>query len=202
MSLGRAVKALLERDPDQIREVFQNEPSINQCEIEIDKEGHECLALGQPMAADLRLVTMILKINTNLERMGDHAFNIAERAQALLREPALEVYLQIPQMARETLCMVEDALESFQTGDVDLARSVLRRDDTVDAYNDGLYNELEAVLLPKNPAIIKAGMNLVMVGHNLERIADLANNIAEDVIYLKEGKEVRHHTEKTSSGQS
>jgi phosphate transport system protein len=190
-AIDKSVHALIERNGILAEEVIENEKIINQLEIKIDEAGHKCLALGQPMAVDLRLITVILKINTDLERMGDHAVNIAERALKMLREPALDRYVQAPEMAKVAQKMLSDALLSFQKGDAELARSVLCRDDEVDAYNDNLYLDIEEVL-QKDPSITKAGMNLLMIGHNLERIADLANNIAEDVIYLKEGKEVRH----------
>ncbi len=192
-AVHKANLALLERQLDAAREVLKEEAVINQLEIQIDDHGHSCLALGQPMAVDLRLITVILKMNTDLERIGDHAVNIAERSLKISREPTLENYVQIPEMARATQKMLSDALISFKKGDVALAHSVLERDDEIDAFNNSLYEELEEILR-LHPAVTKAGMNLVMIGHNFERIADLANNIAEDVIYLKQGKEVRHHS--------
>ena len=195
-SIDKAVKALFERDEDLANSVFQDEKIINQAELEIDGDGHSLLALGQPMASDLRTISMILKINTDLERMGDHAVNIAERALLLLKEPPLNMNIHLPEMAVAAQGMVHDALDSFVTGEIGLARSVLKRDDEVDAYNDGLYYQLTTIM-EKDSNLTKLGINLVMIGHNIERIADLANNIAEDVIYMKQGKEVRHHAEQS-----
>lgn len=193
-TIEKAIRSLLERDPHLTEEVFLDEKIINQFEIEIDADGHSLFALGQPMAIDLRLITMILKINTDLERIGDHAVNIAERTLVLIKEPPLRMNMHLPEMAAATEAMVRNALDSFFKGDVDLARSVLKSDDTVDAYNDGLYSQL-TTMMEKDPTLTKVGVNLIMIGHNLERVADLANNIAEDLLYMKQGIEVRHRAE-------
>ncbi len=192
--ISKAVDALLDRNLELAAQVFEEEKDINQLEIEIDDKGHALLALCQPMAVDLRLIAAILKINTDLERMGDHAVNIAERAISLIKETPFMVNVRLPEMAIATKKMLRDALDSFVDGNVDLAQNVLKRDDEVDNYNDNLYAQLEK-LMEKNPVLVKSGMNIVMVGHNLERIADLANNIAEGAIYMKQGKEVRHHVD-------
>jgi len=196
-AIEKAVDALLNHNRRFAEEVIEEEERINQFEIEIDDKGHSLSALGQPMASDLRLVTAILKINTDLERMGDHAVNIAERTLALFKEPSFDLDLYLPEMARAVLNMLTDALNAFMNEDAELARSVLRKDDEVDTYNDELYTQLSA-LMEKKPLLVKSGINLIMIGHNLERIADLANNIAEDVVYLKQGKEVRHRVETKS----
>ena len=193
-TIQKAITALLNRDGELAKKVFEGEGLINQLEIEIDNEGHSLFAQGQPMAVDLRLITMILKINTDLERMGDHAVNIAERTLALIKDPPLKMNVHLPEMAEATKKMVRNALDSFVNADAETARNVLKQDDEVDAYNDGLYSQLTTIM-EKDPTLVKTGLNLVMVGHNLERIADLANNIAEDVIYMKQGKEVRHRIE-------
>lgn len=195
-AIKKAIDAVLQRNEDLAEEVFREEKIINRLEIEIDDRGHSFLALEQPMASDLRLLTMILKIDTDLERMGDHAVNIAERALFLAKEPPLKMMemIYLPEMAEAVQRMLKDALDSFIHEEVCRARNVLERDDEVDALNDNLYLQL-GKMMAKDPMIVKTGMNLVMIGHNLERIADLANNIAEDVIYMKEGKEVRHRVE-------
>lgn len=190
-SIRNAVQALLLRNSDLAGTVIKNEEQINRHEIEIDEQGHQLVALFQPMAVDLRILVMILKINTDLERMGDHAVNIAERALFLNEEPPLETNLHLREMADGAIQMASDALRAFSFGDAALARVVLKQDDRVDSYNDSLYARL-ADLMEKDPVIAKIGMNLFMVGHNLERIADLAVNIAENVIYMKRGEEVRH----------
>lgn len=193
-AIEKTMEALLQRSEEHAHAVFEDEKQINQLEIEIDEAGHSLLALAQPMAGDLRLITMILKINTDLERMGDHAVNIAERSQTLLGEPRLQIDFPIEKMTEEVQRMVRDALDSFMNENIDLARRVLQNDDKIDDYNGELYRAMMA-RMQKDPDSIQRALNLVMVSHNLERIADLANNIAEDTIYLKQGKEVRHHFE-------
>ena len=198
-AIEKSIDALLHRNRNFAQQVIEEERMINQLELAIDDKGHSLSALGQPVAVDLRVLTAILKINTDLERMGDHAVNIAERALALLKEFQLnETDLRLPDMAQATLQMVTDALNSFVTGDVGLARNVLQYDDEIDAFNDELYFQV-TLSMQKKPSLIRAGINLIMIGHNLERIADLANNIAEDVVYMKQGKEVRHHVETAES---
>jgi phosphate transport system protein len=186
-----------ERSTERIRGVFENEKKINQLEIEIDEMGHALLALAQPMAGDLRLITMILKINTDLERMGDHAVNIAEKSQALLADPPLDFDFPVKDMAEASQRMVRDSLDSFMNENTELARKVLQSDDKIDDYNDRLYEVMVAKMEKESPAIRRA-LAIIMIGRNLERIADLANNLAEDTIYLKQGKEVRHHCEDAS----
>lgn len=193
-AIEKAIAALFTRNRELARTVIEEENRINQLEVEIDDESHRLSALGQPMAGDLRLISAILKINTDFERLGDHAVNIAERAFLLLEEPMVETRVHLPEMAALTRQMLNDAIASLVHENVELARSVLKRDDEVDEYNDALYFKFEE-LMEKDALMIRVGMNLVMVGHNLERIADLANNIAEDVIYMKQGKEVRHRFE-------
>lgn len=193
-TIEKSTRALLTRDTLLVQEVMEQEKTINRLEIEIDQQGHQLSALWQPMAGDLRLITSVLKINTDFERLGDHAVNIAERTVLILEEPHLEAAVQLPEMVRAVNQVLSDALLSLKFEDVDLARRVLMRDDEVDNYNDQLYQQLEG-MMERDPNITRAGINLIMIGHNLERIADLANNIAEDVIYMKQGREVRHHTE-------
>jgi phosphate transport system protein len=139
---------------------------------------------------------MILKINTDLERMGDHAVNIAQQSQGLLKETPLKMDFPLEEMAKHTQRMVRDALDCFMNENVDLARKVLESDDKIDDLNDKLYEDM-AALMEKDPSSVRRALHLIMIGRNLERIADLANNIAEDTIYLKQGKEVRHHFETT-----
>ena len=197
-TIEKAIQALLKRDNVIANQVIAGDRVINQLEIEIDDMGHSLLALDQPMAVDLRNITAILKINTDLERMGDHAVNIAERTLVILKEPPITEKLHLPEMALAAQKMVRDALDAFVSGDVGLARNVLLQDDTVDDYKDEVNVKVEA-LMEKNPSIVRPGMSLIIIAHNLERIADLANNIAEDVIYMRQGKEVRHHIETNPS---
>lgn len=195
-AIEKAVDALLKRSSELAAQVLEDEKIINQLEIEIDEKGHALFALCQPVANDLRLLTMILKINTDLERMGDHAVNIAQRNQILMGESILKTSFPFETMTKDVQRMVRNALDSFMNENVELARKVLASDDAVDDYNDTLYTDMTE-LMQKDPSQVKQAMSLVMIGHNLERIADLANNIAEDTIYLKQGKEVRHHFETT-----
>jgi len=195
-TVEKAVEALSKRSPELAAAVLEDEKTINLLEIEIDEKGHALFALAQPVASDLRLLTMILKINTDLERMGDHAVNIAERSQGLLKEPPLKSDFPLEEMTEHTQHMVRDALDCFMNENVDLARKVLESDDKIDDLNDKLYEDM-AALMEKDPASVRRALHFIMIGRNLERIADLANNIAEDTIYLKQGKEVRHHFETT-----
>ena len=194
--IEKAFEGLSERSEDRVKGVFEDEETINHLEIEIDEKGHAMFALVQPMAGDLRLLTMILKINTDLERMGDHAVNIAEKSQYLFSQPPLKLDIPLGEMAQAAQKMVRDALDCFMNENVELARKVLQSDDKIDNYNDKIYQDM-AALMEKDPSSIRRALCYVMISRNLERIADLANNIAEDTIYLKQGKEVRHHFETT-----
>lgn len=193
-AIEKAFEALSSRSEDRVNAVFEDEKTINLLEIEIDEKGHAMFALVQPMAGDLRLLTMILKINTDLERMGDHAVNIAEKSQYLFGQPPLELDIPIADMAQATQRMVRDALDCFMNENVELARKVLQSDDKIDDYNDKIYADM-TVLMEKDASSVRRALCYVMISRNLERIADLANNIAEDTVYLKQGKEVRHHFE-------
>lgn len=195
-AIEKAVEALSKRSLELAAVVFEDEETINQLEIEIDEKGHSLFALAQPVAGDLRLLSMILKINTDLERMGDHAVNIAQRSQGLLKELPLKIDFPLEEMTGHAQRMVRDALDCFMNENVDLARKVLEGDDKIDGLNDRLY-EVMAALMERDPSAVRRALHLIMIGRNLERIADLANNIAEDTIYLKQGKEVRHHFETT-----
>lgn len=196
-ALSKALEALLEGKNVLAEEVMEDEKAVNDLEMLIDDQGHSMTALMQPLASDLRLVSMILKMNTDLERIGDHAVNIAERAITLHAGNRRTDFFQIPELAKAAQKMLSDAMDAFSKEDLELARSVLKRDDVVDALNDKLYEEV-GQHMQKDPAFVKAGMSLVMIGHNLERIADLANNLAEDIFYLKQGREVRHHSQPQS----
>jgi phosphate transport system protein len=195
-AIEKAVEAILQRSPELAAKVLEDENLINQLEIEIDEKGHALFALAQPVAGDLRLLTMILKINTDLERMGDHAVNIAQRSEGLLKETPLLSSFSIEEMTGCAQRMVRDALDCFMNENIELARKVLESDDKIDELNDRLYEEM-ASRMEKDPSSVRRALHLLIIGRNLERIGDLANNIAEDTIYLKQGKEVRHHFETT-----
>ena len=184
--------ALLERDSAKAQQVIKGDQEINLYEIEIDELGHELIALYQPAAIDLRLITMVLKITNDLERMGDQAVNIAEKALVVNQEAPLKPYEDLPKMAGEVRRMLREALSAFMEKDADKAKAILECDDIVDRLNDKIYEDVQRVLIDK-PEQIRTGVSLIMISHNLERIADLATNLAEDVIFLKRGIDVRHH---------
>lgn len=189
-----SVRSLVKRDPDFSQKVFEAEDRINKMEISIDDMCLKLLALRQPMATDLRLITAAMKIITDLERMGDQAVNIAERAIALNQEPQLKAYIDIPRMAEITQSMVKDVLDAFVNRDSKLARSVCERDDLVDGLNDQVFRELLTYMI-SNPKTITRAAHLVIVCRCLERIADHATNIAEDVIFMVDALVIKHHAD-------
>ena len=193
-SIRRSISAVTNKDRAAAELVFHDEARINQIEIEIDEFAVNLLALQQPMAADLRFIVAALKINTDLERMGDLAVNIAERALSLLGEPNIKPMVDIPHVAGLVESMVRKSLDAFVTRDSDLARSVLASDDAVDSLRTASYHELVS-FMEKDPKNIGPAMDLIAVTRNLERIADHSTNIAEDVLFLVQGIDVRHHAE-------
>lgn len=184
--------ALFERDSRKAQDVIRRDQEVNLQEIEIDEMGHELIALYQPAASDLRLITMVLKINNDLERMGDQAVNIAEKAMILNQEPPVKPFQDLPKVVETVLKMVRDSLDAFMEEDAAKAKTILEADDIIDRSNDQIYEEVQSIM-EKNPGNTRAGVSLIMVSHNLERVGDLATNIAEDVIYVNRGVDVRHH---------
>ena len=193
-AIYRSITAVVQKDEALAREVLTNEARINQIEIDIDDQCVSLLALQQPMAADLRLIIASLKINTDLERMGDLAVNIAQRALDLLDEPVVKPMVDIPHIAALVQSMVRKSLDSFVSRDDDLARSVLASDDAVDNLHRATFHELIS-FMEQDPRNIRQSISLLSVVRNLERIADHATNIAEDVLFLAKGIDVRHHAE-------
>ncbi len=192
-AIDNASNALFQRDTNLAHSIIKNDQEINLCEVEIDELGHELIALYQPAAVDLRFITVVLKMTSDLERMGDHAVNIAEKAMVMNQEPPVKPYHDLlPEMAQLARLMVRDSLNAFMENDAVKAKEILEKDDMIDQLNDQIYYEVQGVM-QKQPDRIKTGVSLIMVAHNLERLADLATNIAEDVIYLKQGVDVRHH---------
>ncbi|MBI4372373.1 MAG: phosphate signaling complex protein PhoU [Candidatus Omnitrophica bacterium] len=191
-AIRNSVQSLVKRDSKLAEAVIEGDQKINILEIEIDEFGHELIALRQPTAVDLRFITMVLKINSDLERGGDQAVNIAEKAIALSRETPLKSYFEIPKMADLAIAMVKEALDSFVERDAARAKAICERDDELDTLNDEVYQELQEILKKQSLEVSQA-VSLIMVAHNLERIGDLATNIAEDVIYLAKGIDIRHH---------
>ncbi len=193
-SIQRSISAVTQKDRTAAEEVFRTEARINAIEIEIDEFAINLLALQQPMAADLRLIVAALKINTDLERMGDLAVSIAERALSLIDGPVIKPMIDIPHISGLVQSMVRKALDAFVMRDPDLARSVLASDDAVDSLRTACYHELVS-FMESDPEHIQQALHLLVVTRNLERIADHSTNIAEDVLFLVKGVDVRHHAE-------
>jgi len=192
-----SVQSLVRRDSELAQKTFGFEDRINKMEIVIDDMCLRLLALRQPMATDLRFITSAMKIITDLERMGDQAVNIAERAISLNQEPQLKPYIDIPRMAEIAQTMVKDVLDAFVNRDSKLARSVCERDDLVDGLNDQVVRELLTYMVSDQKAINRA-VHLMIVARCLERIADHATNIAEDVIFMVLARVAKHHGEKSA----
>ncbi len=186
-----SVKALVERDSELAREVIKRDHIINALDVKIDEECVRLIALRQPMARDLRLITTAMKITTDLERMGDLAGNIAERAIELNAEPQLKPFKNIPRMAEITQQMVRDALDAFVTGCSRLPYEVIKRDDEVDDLTVRNFEELLSLMI-QDPKIIPLAVKRTYIAKYLERIADHATNIAEMIIYMCKGKMIRH----------
>ncbi|HVZ81146.1 MAG TPA: phosphate signaling complex protein PhoU [bacterium] len=187
-----ALKSLVDRDSKLARQVIQGDRDINDMEIEVDEICHRLLALHQPMAGDMRFVTSAMKINADLERIGDMAVNIAERALTLNEVAPLKPFIDIPRMASIAQEMVKVSLDSLVNRDPAAAKKVCERDDEVDNLNDQIIRELISYML-EDRANIKRSLDLILVSRYLERVADHATNIAEDVIYMVAGKDIRHH---------
>ncbi len=193
-SITFAVRCLKERNEELVSEVMRREEAINHLEIEIDELCMRLLALRQPMAADLRFITSAMKISSDLERIGDQAVNIIERTIELLRHPQLKPLIDIPRMADLAQKMVRDAINAFINRDDRLALDVCERDDQVDQLNEQVFRELLTYMMQDAETITRA-VDLILVGRHLERIADHATNIGEDVIYMVKGKTIKHHIE-------
>ena len=189
--IQEAMRALVERDDVLARQVIDNDRRVNTLDVEIDEECLELLALYQPAARDLRFITTAMKISTELERMSDLAENVCERAIELNDEPQLKPYIDIPRMAEMALRMVWEALDAFVKSDAALARKVLKDDDAVDNLTKQLFRELLSFML-ENPQTISRAIRLSFISKYIERIADHATNVAELVVYLVEGKIIRH----------
>jgi phosphate transport system protein len=193
-AISNVVEALVKRDTPLAEKTIAEDEKINQMEIRIDEMCLKLLALHQPMAADLRFITSAMRINTELERIGDQAVNIAERVISLNQEPQLKPYMDIPRMAEITQSMVRDVLDAFVNGDAQLARSVCERDDQVDGLNDQVFRELLTYMMADSKTITRA-VHLIIVSRCLERIADHATNIAEGVIFMVKALVIKHHAD-------
>lgn len=199
-AVARAVRALVDRDDELARQVEKDDNVLDQFEIDIDNTAIHLLAKA-PLATDLRLTTVAMKISQNLERVGDSAVTIARRAIELGAEPQLKPYVDIPRMAGMALEMLRDAITSFIERDPERARNVVPRDAEVDLLNRQLHRELSSYMIER-PATITRCLNLMVISKSLERVADHATNIAEDVVYLYEAIDIRHSAQKANEGEN
>jgi len=192
--IEESIEALKKREYSLIEKVFEKEEKANLNQIEIDSKALELIALRQPAASDLRFIISVIKMNSDLERMADLAVNIAERAKELLEEPPLKPLIDLPRMAALTQNMLKNAIQSLLEKNSSLAKKVCESDNEVDNLNEQIFRELITYML-SDPKNINRAIKLILIGRYLERIADLATNIAEDVYYILEGKDIRHHIE-------
>jgi phosphate transport system protein len=191
-AVERACQAYIDRDLNRCHQVLENETLINAAERDIDESAFDLMAMQQPMAVDLRFLLAVVKINADLERVGDQAVNIAERVMDMVELPAVELPVDIPRMATAVSAMVRRALESFVEGKAELAQAVLEMDNVVDRMRDDAF----IVLVKKmntNPESTRQALDALLIARNLERVADHATNIAEDVIFWVRGDDVRHN---------
>jgi phosphate transport system protein len=192
-AVHQSVLAVLDSDEQVAKQVLEGEDAINELQIEIDDRVVQLLALHQLMAVDLRFVLAVSRINNDLERIGDQAVNIAQGALRILRHPRVKPYVDLPRMSEVAEGMVRDALNAVVRRDVELAQKVLASDDNVDHYRDQIFRELLTYMMGDSSVVFPA-FELILVAKNLERIGDHATNIAEDVIYIVQGQDVRHPT--------
>ena len=189
--IRRVMKALLERDDVMAQEVVERDRQVNTYDVEVDEQCVSLLALYQPAAGDLRFITTAMKIVTDLERIGDQAVNIAQRVLELNREPQLKPYIDLPRMAEQAQRMVNESLDAFVARDTALARQVCGEDSEVDLLKEQIFRELLTFMM-EDPRTIPRAIRLILISRFMERVADHATNIAEMVVYLVEGKMVRH----------
>lgn len=190
--IGDAVKALVQRDASLIPLVYEREVQVNRMQIEIDETCLTLIALHQPAAGDLRFIMGAAKTNSDLERLADQAVNICNKAERLLREPPLRPFVIIPEMARIAREMLRDSLHAFVNRDVSKAREVLLRDDQVDQMKAEITVEM-AAFMAQDSSVVTRALDLILIARNLERIGDHATNIAENTIFVVEGRDIRHH---------
>lgn len=187
-----SIQALVKKDHQLAEQVINDlEPKVNEVEIEIENTAINLIALHQPEASDLRTITMVIKINNDLERIGDHAVNIAEAALFLIPRPPVKPLIDLPRMEQHTVQMLNDSLNAFTTGDAELARNICTRDSVVDSLKDQINRELITYMVSDATTIDRA-LKLMLISLNLERIADLATNISEDVVYAVMGEVIKH----------
>jgi phosphate transport system protein len=190
-AIEEATQALILREPKRFALVFEQEAKINELHIRVDETCVRIIAKQGPLAADLRWVIASIKINTDLERMGDQAVNIAHNGARYLSEPALKPLIDLPRMAQQVREMVRGCLDAFVRKDLALAEQVIARDDVVDGYKNEIFDELRNYMI-KDPLSVERALNLILIARNLERLGDHSTNIAEDVIYALTGQDIRH----------
>ena len=195
--IALALQALTETSAEKARSVVADDERIDRAEVEIEEEAVHLLALQQPVAVDLRFLVGVLKINSDLERIGDHAVNIAEGALRISEQKPIKPFVDLPHMAEVAMSMLKDALDSFVNRDPELAKSVIRRDDVLDEKNESLIREL-LTYMAETPSLISYCLELISISKNLERVGDLATNIAEDTIFIAQAKLVKHHAAEIS----
>lgn len=200
-AIGRSVRALMERDSDIAREVISADSEIDALELEIDQMCTELLALQQPMASDLRFLTTAMKITPDLERIGDHAVNISERAIELNQEPPLGPLIDLPAMAQRAQSMVRGALDALVRSDADAARAVIRMDDELDQRMEQVFRVLLSYMIEQPQAISRA-LRLTFVAKYFERIGDQATNVCEQVVFMAEARVIKHGGEQPQTGSS
>ncbi|HEX2165590.1 MAG TPA: phosphate signaling complex protein PhoU [Longimicrobiales bacterium] len=191
----KSVRALIDRNTELAQEVVAGDDAIDELEVQVENMAINLLALQQPMARDLRFIMMSLKISNDLERVGDHAENIADAVKYMISAPPFPVLPEVEEMSRLATEMLADSLDAFVRGDAVSAVDVLKRDDRVDELHDNNFRILLTHMM-EDPRKITAGMDLLLISGNLERIADLATNICEEVIFLVRGHSVKHHPER------
>ncbi len=196
--IERSIEGLLKRNRKVLQQVIlKDEPKANDIEIDLDEHCTSLIAQYEPRARDLRTILMILKMNNDLERMGDHAVNIAESALFLIERPAVKPLIDIPNMAQVTMKMLREGINSFISENARLAKAVCENDSIVDGLRDQILREL-ITFMSSDPSTIERSIHLMRISSNLERIADLSTNICEDVIFMVEGVVIKHHKDEKS----
>jgi phosphate transport system protein len=189
--IAQATQALLERDTELCHHVINTDRDVDQMEVEIDEACYSILSRKQPTAVDLRFLVAVMKINNDLERMGDSAVNIAQSVEQLNEQPPLKPYIDLPHLSELVQAMVRKSLDAFVRRDTELATDVCRSDDAVDGLYKQIFRELLTYMI-EDPKTVSRALHLLLISRNMERIADHATNIAEDVIYYVEGRDIRH----------
>ena len=195
----KSIEALTRRDLTLASSIHEDDRAIDRLEIEIEERCIRLFALQQPLATDLRFIMAALKISNDLERVGDHAVNIAQGATRLAAEPILKPLVDIPRMAELATAMLHEALDAFVRRDPETARRICRKDDDVDQLNRQVFRELISYMI-ESPATITRAMELILIARNLERVADLATNVAEEVVFINEARIIKHHADEEATG--